>query len=98
MSTPEPTQPDVAIVLENELATEGAYGVAAWLRAKGLSAELYMSGSPRKRRDRAVKKGASEILTLDVRDGSIATRLSSTSALKVEQALADYAWPNPRPE
>jgi histidyl-tRNA synthetase len=89
---------DVAVVAESNRAIDAAMGVAGKLRASGLSAELYVTGSARKRRDRAVKKGAAEILTLDVRDGAITTRLSSESFSKVEPALASYKWPEPRPE
>ena len=34
----------------------------------GLSAELYASGSPKKRYDKAVKAEPSEIISIDVRD------------------------------
>ena len=89
---------DAAVVAENDRAIDAAVGVAAKLRACGLSAELYVTGSARKRRDRAVKKGALEILTLDVREGAITSRISSASESKVDQALGSYEWPEPRPE
>jgi histidyl-tRNA synthetase len=86
---------DVAIVVENERAAMSAFGVAAHLRGKGLSAEIYATGSPRKRRDRAVKRGAGNILTLDVGEGRIKTRLSGIAQEEVEASLAGYAWPEP---
>jgi histidyl-tRNA synthetase len=88
----------VAIVVENDRAALSANAVASHLRSKGLSAELYVTGSPRKRRDRAIKKGAEEILTLDVQDGHVTTRLSSALEFKTEKALADFRWPEPTQE
>jgi histidyl-tRNA synthetase len=89
---------DVAIVVENDRAALCANTVASHIRSKGLSAELYVTGSPRKRRDRAIKKGAEEILTLDVQDGQITTRLSSAFEHRAESALADFVWPEPTVE
>jgi histidyl-tRNA synthetase len=89
---------DVAVVVENDRAALCANTVANHLRSKGLSAELYVTGSPRKRRDRAIKKGAEEILTLDVHDGAVTTRLSSAFEYKAEKALADFVWPEPASE
>ena len=93
IDAPQAETIDVAIVVENDRAALCANTLANHVRSKGLSAELYVTGSPRKRRDRAVKKGAGEILTLDVQDGRVATRLSSASERKAERALADFAWP-----
>ncbi len=90
---PQSENVDVAIVVENDRAGLCANAVASHIRSKGLSAELYVTGSPRKRRDRAVKKGAEEILTLDVQDGRVTTRLSSAFECKAEKALADFDWP-----
>ena len=89
---------DVAIVVENDRTALCASTVAEHLRSKGLSAELYATGSPRKRRDRAIKKGAEEILTLDVQANQVTTRLSSAFEHKAEKALSDFKWPEPAPE
>ncbi len=97
IEAPKTEVADVAIVVENDRAALCANTVASHLRSKGLSAELYVTGSPRKRRDRAVKKGAEEILTLDVQDDQVTTRLSSVLEHKAEKALADFDWPQPTP-
>jgi histidyl-tRNA synthetase len=89
---------DVAVVVEDEMAARSAFGVVSHLRGRGLSAEIYATGSPRKRRDRAVKKGAENILTLDVSDGQVSTRLSGASQATVEAALSGYVWPEPTAE
>ncbi|MEO8176056.1 MAG: histidine--tRNA ligase [Sphingomicrobium sp.] len=89
---------DVAIVAEDNRAIMSAMAVASRLRANDLSAEIYASGSPRKRRDRAVKKGAGNILTLDVGDGRISTRLSGAEQARIEAALSGYIWPKPAAE
>jgi histidyl-tRNA synthetase len=95
IDAPEPEKTQVAVVVENDRA--GAAGIAAvqHLRRKGISAELYASGSPRKRRDRAIKQGAEEILTLDVTDERVTTRLSSFVERNAETALKDFHWPEP---
>src|SRR6185295_12147180 len=95
---PEADVVDVAIVVENDRAVLCASTVAEHLRSKGLSAELYVTGSPRKRRDRAIKKGADEILTLDVQADQVTTRLSSAVEHAAEKALSDFQWPEPAPE
>jgi histidyl-tRNA synthetase len=95
IDTPAAEAVEVAIVVEDERAAMSAFGVAAHLRSKGLSAEIHATGSPRKRRDRAVKRGAENILTLDVSEGHIDTRLSGVAQEKIEAALAGYAWPEP---
>ena len=55
---------DAAIVVEDDAAMDAAWAAASRLRRSGLSVELVASGSPRKRFDRAVKKGAREIIVL----------------------------------
>ncbi len=83
----------VAVVVENERATVAGIAATQHLRQSGLSAELYATGSPRKRRDRAVKRGASEILTLDVDGEQVSTRLSGGT--QAGTALKDFTWPEP---
>jgi histidyl-tRNA synthetase len=95
---PESETIDVAIVVENDRAGLSANVVARHLRSKGLSVELYVTGSQRKRRDRAVRKGAEEILTLDVQDGRVTNRLSSAFEHKAEKALEGFDWPEPTQE
>jgi histidyl-tRNA synthetase len=55
---------DVAIVVEDDREMSVALRDATTLRNAGLSVELVATGSPRKRYDRAVKKGARELLLL----------------------------------
>ena len=97
IGAPEPETVEVAVVVENDQAKLAGLAALQHLRRKGLSAELYASGSPRKRRDRAVKRGADEILTLDVVDGEVATRVSSALERRAEAALSDFEWPGPQP-
>ena len=98
IEAPEPETIDVAVVVENDRAAAGAQGAASRLRAAGLSAEIYSTGSPRKRRDRAIKKGAANILTLDVSDGAISTRLSGDAQADIGAALTGHTWPEPAAE
>ena len=52
---------------------------------------MIASGSPRKRYDRAVKKGASEILVLGF-DDALTTRVKTIGDAKAEAALANLEW------
>ncbi|MES2002573.1 MAG: histidine--tRNA ligase [Pseudomonadota bacterium] len=60
---------DVAVVAENPARETDAVGLTAALRAAGIAAELYSTGSPRKRYDRALKSSPGAIVSLDLRDG-----------------------------
>ena len=91
---PEAETTEVAVVVENDQEKSAGIAAVQHLRSKGVVAELYATGSPRKRRDRAVKHGADEILTLDVSDGEVTTRLSSFLQRKAEAALSDFVWPS----
>ncbi len=95
IDAPPPEAIDVAIVVEDDQSAIAAWGVASHLRRKGLSVETIASGSPRKRFDRAVKRGALEILVLSFADGRIATRFKSIGQPRVEAALADHRWAEP---
>jgi histidyl-tRNA synthetase len=79
---------DAAIVVEDDAAMDAAWAAAARLRKSGLSVELVASGSPRKRFDRAVKKGAREIIVLGVADGEVTRRVKSNDLPRVEALLA----------
>ena len=96
IDAPEPDVTTVAVVVENDRAMGAAIAAAGRLRLGGMSAELYATGSPRKRRDRAVKRGAATILTLDIADDVVATRLSGERQGEIEAALAGIAWPEPK--
>ena len=79
---------DAVIVVEDDAALGAGMAAAAKLRAAGLSAELVATGSPRKRFDRAVKKGAREIVVLGFADDSVTRRVKSNDAPRAEAILA----------
>jgi len=79
---------DAAIVVEDEAAMAAALAAASRLRAGGLSVELVATGSPRKRFDRAVKKGAREIVVLGFADGQVTRRVKSGDEPRAEALLA----------
>ena len=82
---------DVAVVVEDDRAAAAGWQAADRLRKAGLSVEIISSGSPRKRYDRAVKKGPSEILVLGFSD-ALTTRVKTIGDAKAEAALADMDW------
>ena len=59
------------------------------LRRAGLSAEIIASGSPRKRFDRALKKGASEVLVLTMADGALVSRLKPGTRADVAALVSE---------
>ena len=79
---------DAAIVVEDDGAMHAALAAASRLRSSGLSVELVATGSPRKRFDRAVKKGAREIVVLGLSDGEVTQRVKSNDQPRVEALLA----------
>ena len=79
---------DAAIVVEDDAAMGAGLAAATRLRAAGLSAELIATGSPRKRFDRAVKKGAREIVVLGFADGAVTRRVKSNEEPRAEALLA----------
>jgi histidyl-tRNA synthetase len=87
---------DVAIVVEDDDAIGAAGAAAARLRRHGLAVEIIATGSPRKRFDRAVKKGAAEILVVSLDDGRIATRTKSAGESRVAGALDGFDWQGAR--
>jgi histidyl-tRNA synthetase len=91
IDAPEPDVLDAAIVVEDDVALDTALSAASHLRAAGLAVELVATGSPRKRFDRAVKKGAREIVVLGFADGSITRRIKSNDQPRVEALLAGIA-------
>ncbi len=95
IETPKPELTEIAVVVEDDRVIGAAIAALGHVRAKGLSAELYATGSPRKRRDRAVKRGAATILTLDVTGDEVGRRVSGENQASVESALSDLHWPQP---
>ncbi|MEO8619025.1 MAG: histidine--tRNA ligase [Sphingomicrobium sp.] len=85
---PDPEMTDVAVVVEDDSAAAVGWKALAALRAAAVSAELFASGSPRKRFDRAVKKGASEIVIIGVHDGESTIRYKYSGPSKAEPILS----------
>jgi histidyl-tRNA synthetase len=85
---PAPELIDAAIVVEDDGAMDAAWAAASRLRASGLSVEIVASGSPRKRFDRAVKKGAREIVVLGIAEGQVTRRVKSNDTPRAEALLA----------
>ena len=71
---------DAIVVVENDGAMDAAIAALGTLRRSGLTAELFASGSPRKRFDKAVKAGAKAIVAFDLRDGAPARRIKADEA------------------
>ena len=71
---------DAIVVVENDGAMDAAIAALGTLRRGGLTAELFASGSPRKRFDKAVKAGAKAIVAFDLRDGAPARRIKADDA------------------
>jgi histidyl-tRNA synthetase len=88
VGAPEAAAMDVAIVVEDDAAVSSAWAAATRLRSAGLSVELIATGSPRKRYDRAVKKGAREIVVLGFADGRVTRRVKSNGEPRAEALLA----------
>jgi len=79
---------DAVIVVEDDAAMDAALAAASRLRSAGLSIEVVATGSPRKRFDRAVKKGAREIVVLGFADGAVTRRVKSNDKPRAEALLA----------
>jgi histidyl-tRNA synthetase len=96
IDVPQPERIDVALVIEDDRASASALRAASHLRGNGLAVEIIATGSPRKRFDRAVKKGPAEILVLSVADGSVSTRLKTFEEPgRTERALVGFEWLEP---
>jgi len=88
---------DVVIVLDDDRAQTAGAKVLAHLRARGLASDIIATGSPRKRFDRAVKRGANEILILSVGDQRVTSRVKTSGEERAEAELANFDWPLPDP-
>jgi histidyl-tRNA synthetase len=95
LAKPEPLRVDVALVVENDVVLAQALEAIATLRRKGLSAELFAQGSPRKRFDKAAKTEPRTIMTTNF-DSQITARLkavdTSLDTHVIEDALQGLAW------
>ena len=70
IDAPTPEAVTVAVVAENASREADAIAMVVALRRAGISAELYATGSPRKRYDRALKSKPEAVISFDVRDGA----------------------------
>ncbi|HKN42134.1 MAG TPA: His/Gly/Thr/Pro-type tRNA ligase C-terminal domain-containing protein, partial [Sphingomicrobium sp.] len=87
IDAPEIERIDAAIVVEDDAALGASLAAASRLRAAGLSVEIIATGSPRKRFDRAVKKGAREIVVLGFASGAVTRRIKSNDEPRAEALL-----------
>jgi len=69
IEAPAPDGIDVAVVAENVTREADAVELTAKLRSAGIATEMFITGSPRKRYDRAMKANPGSIVSFDVRDG-----------------------------
>ena len=69
IDAPETEKPQIAVVVESPERQADALAILAGLRRSNLSAELFASGSPRKRYDKALKADPAMVISVDVRDG-----------------------------
>ena len=74
---------DAIVVVENDGAMDAAIAALGTLRRGGLTVELFASGSPRKRFDKAVKAGAETIVAFDLRDGAENMRIKADDQTRV---------------
>ncbi|MBD2843445.1 histidine--tRNA ligase [Erythrobacter rubeus] len=71
---------DVIVVVENDERMSDAISALGKLRASGLSADLFATGSARKRFDKAVKSGARSIVAFDMRGDEPTSRIKAEDA------------------
>ena len=70
IGAPRPERPQIAVVVENAERESDALKILAGLRRSGVSAELFASGSPKKRYEKALKAEPALAISFDVRDGA----------------------------
>jgi histidyl-tRNA synthetase len=83
----EEPKADVAIVAEDDASMLVAITAQMGLRTKGLTCDAFLSGSPRKRFDKAVKSGAKAIIAYQMVDGKVAHRIKSEDETLAIQLL-----------
>jgi histidyl-tRNA synthetase len=93
----EPIQ--VAVVVEDPRTERNGMHLLTILRRSGLSAELFASGSPKKRYDKALKIEPLQTVTLRVEDGRLAVwervLAEGWDGSLTEDVLAAASWPDP---
>ncbi|KUR72206.1 histidine--tRNA ligase [Novosphingobium fuchskuhlense] len=82
----------IAVVAENSAREDLAARVVNSLRKSGVAAELFATGSPRKRFDRAIKANPAVAISMDVRDGvpSVGMRLLNGDGVALDKVQAVY--------
>ena len=90
IAAPPPQRPQIAVVAESREREADALRLMAALRRSGLSAELFASGSPRKRYDKALKSDPAMAISLDLRDGKphLSSRLLRPEGVEEARAQA----------
>jgi histidyl-tRNA synthetase len=93
IDAPEPERPDVAVVAENSAREADAVALCTLLRRNGIAAEVFVTGSARKRYDRAMKSAPAAIVSVDVRDGAETQnfrllRQGHAAAMRAQELLA----------
>ena len=88
---------EVAVVAENPDRETDAIELVASLRRHGIETDLFATGSPRKRFDRARKTEPGMIISLDVRDGEPSGILKKhgrvpDSAMRIEALFANSGF------
>ena len=90
MGEKEATKTDAIVVLENDEKLADATAMVAKLRRAGFSCELFASGSPRKRFDKAKKLPSSALVSFAVTDEGSPVRIMGDGGerhTKVEEFL-----------
>ncbi len=85
---PERERVDVSVVAENRERESDAIRLATVFRHGGYAVELFASGNPRKRYDRAIKIESAMIVSLDLRDGVPSSGLKLLRSGEVDAAGA----------
>ncbi|MBW8841752.1 MAG: histidine--tRNA ligase [Sphingomonadales bacterium] len=89
-----PEAPYAVVVVEDDIAYDSGTAVTAALRRTGRSAVLVATGSPKKRFDKALKLGATEIVLLTDDGGAteIHVRVNGGGASRLEDVLFADDW------
>jgi histidyl-tRNA synthetase len=89
-----PEAPYAVVVVEDDVAYDSGMAVTAALRRAGWSAVLIATGSPKKRFDKALKLGATEIVLLTDDGGAtnIHVRVNGGAASRLEDVLFADDW------
>ncbi len=79
---------DVIVVVENDSLISSAITAIGKLRARGMTADLLASGSPRKRFDKASKMGAENLVSFAVHDGAESIRVRGPNQAEIDRILS----------